>query len=109
MTATKNNVPPSSTLVMTVLVPCTSPSRKACTATSFRSLTEHRAYTPRRATYENTSSSQALHDGCNTPWSLPRVWWKTIRPCPFSDSALPTPVVHLPTPTTANRCECCQR
>jgi hypothetical protein len=30
MTATKNNVPPSSTLVMTVLVLRTSPSRKFC-------------------------------------------------------------------------------
>jgi hypothetical protein len=30
MTATKNNVPPSSTLVMIVLVLRTSPSRKVC-------------------------------------------------------------------------------
>ncbi len=37
MAATKNNVPPSSTLVMTVLVPLTSPSRKPCTLRSSRS------------------------------------------------------------------------
>jgi hypothetical protein len=55
MTATKNNVPPSSTLVMTVLVLRTSPSRKFCmlSVRSFRSLPEHRAYTPRLATSEN--------------------------------------------------------
>ena len=46
MTATKNNVPPNSTLVMTVLVLRTSPSRKPCTLRSSRSLPEHRAYTP---------------------------------------------------------------
>src|SRR5215216_2259732 len=34
MTATKNNVPPNSTLVMTVLVLRTSPSRKPCTLRS---------------------------------------------------------------------------
>jgi hypothetical protein len=34
MTATKNNVPPSSALVMTVLVLRTSPSRKFCTLRS---------------------------------------------------------------------------
>ncbi len=34
MTATKNNVPPNSTLVMTVLVLLTSPSRKPCTLRS---------------------------------------------------------------------------
>jgi hypothetical protein len=50
MTATKNNVPPSSALVMTVLVLRTSPSRKPCTLRSSRSLPEHRAYTPRLAT-----------------------------------------------------------
>jgi hypothetical protein len=42
MTATKYNVPPSSTLVMTVLVLRTSPSRKPCTLRSSRSLPEHR-------------------------------------------------------------------
>jgi len=36
MTATRYNVPPSSTLVMTVLVPRTSPSRNPCTARSSR-------------------------------------------------------------------------
>jgi hypothetical protein len=36
MTATKNNVPPSSTLVMTVLVLRTNPSRNLCTASSSR-------------------------------------------------------------------------
>jgi hypothetical protein len=50
MTATKNNVPPNSTLVMTVLVLRTSPSRKPCTLRSSLSLPEHRAYTPRTAT-----------------------------------------------------------
>jgi predicted ester cyclase len=54
MTATKNNVPPSSTLVMTVLVLRTSPSRKFCTLRSSRSLPEHRAYTPRPATSEKS-------------------------------------------------------
>ena len=55
-TATKNNVPPSSTLVMTVLVLRTSPSRKSCMLSlrSSRSLPEHRAYTPRLATSENS-------------------------------------------------------
>jgi hypothetical protein len=38
MTATRYNVPPSSTLVMTVLVPRTSPSRNPCTARSSRQL-----------------------------------------------------------------------
>src|SRR5215203_1833459 len=36
MTATRYNAPPSSTLVMTVLVPRTSPSRNLCTARSSR-------------------------------------------------------------------------
>jgi hypothetical protein len=56
MAATKNNVPPSSTLVMTVLVPLTSPSRKPCTLRSPRSFAEHRAYTPRTAFSENCPS-----------------------------------------------------
>ena len=38
MTATRYNVPPSSTLLMTVLVPRTSPSRNPCTARSSRQL-----------------------------------------------------------------------
>jgi hypothetical protein len=56
MTATKNNVPPSSALVMTVLVLRTNPSRKFCmlSVRSSRSLPEHRAYTPRLATSENS-------------------------------------------------------
>jgi hypothetical protein len=54
MTATKNNVPPSSTLVMTVLVPPTSPSRNLSTLRSSRSLPDHRAYTLRPAASENT-------------------------------------------------------
>jgi hypothetical protein len=47
---------PSSTLVMTVLVLRTSPSRKFCMLSlrSSRSLPEHRAYTPRLATSENS-------------------------------------------------------
>ena len=49
MTATKNSVPPSSTLVMTILVLRTSPSRKPSTLHSFLSLSEYRAYTPRSA------------------------------------------------------------
>lgn len=38
MTATKNKVPPSSTLVITALVLRTNPSRKPCTLRSSRSL-----------------------------------------------------------------------
>jgi hypothetical protein len=56
MTATKNNGPPSSILVMTVFVLRTSPSRNLCTLHSSRSLPEHRAYTPRPATSENSPS-----------------------------------------------------
>ena len=56
MTATKNNVPPSSTLVMIVLVLRTSPSRKLCTACSFDSFPEHRAYTARPVASDNTPS-----------------------------------------------------
>jgi hypothetical protein len=56
MTATKNNVPPSSALVMTVLVLRTSPSRKLCTACSFDSFPEHRAYNPHPAASDNTPS-----------------------------------------------------
>jgi hypothetical protein len=52
MTATRYNVPPSSTLVITVLVPRTSPSRNPCTARSSRQLLGHRAYTQRPATSE---------------------------------------------------------
>jgi hypothetical protein len=48
-------VPPSSALVMTVLVFRTSPSRKFCMLSALlRSLPEHRAYTPRLATSENS-------------------------------------------------------
>jgi len=54
MTATKNKVPPSSTLVMTDLVPRNSPSSKTCTLRSPRSLPEHRAYTLRPATSART-------------------------------------------------------
>jgi hypothetical protein len=57
MTATKNNVPPSSTLVMTVLVLRTSPSRKPCTLRSSCLLPEHREYTPRPVTSENSYST----------------------------------------------------
>src|SRR5215203_4903720 len=57
MTATRYNVPPSSTLVITVLVPRTSPSRNPCTALSSRQLSGHTAYTQRRpATSEKTVS-----------------------------------------------------
>ena len=52
MRATRYNVPPSSTLVITVLVPRTSPSRNLCTARSFRTLLGHTAYTQRPATSE---------------------------------------------------------
>jgi hypothetical protein len=54
MTATRYNVPPSSTLVITVLVPRTSPSRNPCTVRSSRQLLGHRAYTQRPATSENS-------------------------------------------------------
>jgi hypothetical protein len=63
MTATRNNVPPSSTLVMTVLVLRTSPSRKLCTARSLHSLPEHRAYTPRPAKYEKSPSTHPVNRG----------------------------------------------
>jgi hypothetical protein len=54
MTATRYNVPPSSALVMTVLVPRTTPSSNLlCTARSSRQLLGHRAYTQRPATSEN--------------------------------------------------------
>ena len=53
MTATRYNVPPSSTLVITVLVPRTSPLRNLlCTARSSRRLLGHRAYTQRSETSE---------------------------------------------------------
>ena len=56
MTATRYNVPPSSTLVITVLVPRTSPSKNLlCTARPSRQLLGHRAYTQRPATSENSS------------------------------------------------------
>src|SRR5215212_330074 len=63
MMATKNNVPPSSTLVMTILVLRTSPSRKPCTLRSSRSLPEHRAYIPRPATSENSCSTTFVDKG----------------------------------------------
>src|SRR5215203_346050 len=56
MTATRYNAPPSSTLVITVLVPRTSPSRNPYTALSSRQLSGHRAYTQRPATSEKTVS-----------------------------------------------------
>ena len=63
MTATKNNGPPSSTLVMTVLVPSTSPSRNLCTLRSSRSFLEHRAYTLRPATSENPPPRTFVNKG----------------------------------------------
>jgi hypothetical protein len=69
MTATKNKVPPSSTLVMTVLVFCTSPSRKPCTLRSSRSLLEHRAYTSRPAISENTCFTQVSETGKGRTWA----------------------------------------
>jgi hypothetical protein len=58
MRATKYSVPPSSSLVMTVLVLRTSPSRKPCTLHSSRSLPEHKAYTPAPATSKPFSSTR---------------------------------------------------
>jgi hypothetical protein len=46
MTATRYNVPPSSTLVITVLVPRTSPSSNPCTARSSRQLSWGTERTP---------------------------------------------------------------
>ena len=63
MTATKNNGPPSSTLVMTVLVLRTSPSRNLCTLRSSRSLPEHRAYTLHPATSGNAPSRTSVNKG----------------------------------------------
>src|SRR5215218_1920876 len=57
MTTTKNNVPPSSTLVMTALVLRTSPSRKPSTLRSFSSPSEYRAYTLRSALSASSSST----------------------------------------------------
>ena len=51
MTATKNKVPPSSTLVMTALVLRTSPSSTISTLNSVLSLSIHGAYTPRSALF----------------------------------------------------------
>jgi hypothetical protein len=58
MTATKNKVPPSSTLVMTALVPRNIPSSKNRTLRSPRSLPEHKAYTPRPSTSDLFNSGQ---------------------------------------------------
>ena len=58
MRATKYSVPPSSSLVMTVLVLRTSPSRKPCTLHSSRSLPEHKAYTPAPTTSKPFTSTR---------------------------------------------------
>ena len=59
MRATEYNVPPSSTLVMIVLVLRTSPSRKPRTLRSSHLLPERRAYTPRPVTSENIPSTHS--------------------------------------------------
>jgi hypothetical protein len=79
MTATKNNVPPSSTLVMTVLVLRTSPSRKPCTLRSSHSLPERRAYTPRPVTSENTPSTHSGAYGSERPRVRPLSFRRVLR------------------------------
>ena len=75
MTATKNNVPPSSTLVMTILVLRTSPSSKPSTLHSSLSLSEYRAYTPRSALSRGTPVCDAILLAEPTQTSLKPFRW----------------------------------